>query len=147
MIKEYNNKSLAFGLPGFVLQFAGVLINNFRPELAVLGIVALLLGTGLLMAGLAYYAMAKGQHPAWCLMAFLSLLGFIVLGLLKDLSDEQQVPQRGARQPVPRPSTARGPIGDPAASPDPGPGHDFNAYGVCTKCGCGRSAGHQPCTS
>jgi hypothetical protein len=29
--------------------------------------------------------------------------------------------------------------------PDPSTDHDFNAYGVCTKCGCGRSAAGRPC--
>ncbi len=51
-----------------------------------------LMGTALLMAGLAYYARAKG-HSAWlCLLAFLGLIGIIVLGLLRD---RHPAPPRG----------------------------------------------------
>ena len=146
MIKAYNNKSLALGLPGFVLQFAGLLVKNFRPELARLGSVLLLLGTALLMAGLAYYAMAKGRNPAWCLMAVFSLLGFIVLGLLKDHSGEAKATQSDAPRRAPMPSAA-GRADRATGFPDPAPGHEFNTYGVCTRCGCGRSAGHRPCGS
>lgn len=148
MLKEYNSKSLAYGLPGLVLQVAGRLMAEFHPGLAFLGNVVMLLGTGLLMAGLAYYAMAKGRDPAWCMMALLSVVGLLVLARLEDRSDEQRFPKRGTPKPVSRPSRrAAGPIGGPAASPDPGPGHHFNAVGVCTKCGCGRSAAHFPCRS
>lgn len=90
MIKEYNNKSLAFGLPGLVIQFAGMLMVNFRPELNMLGNVLVLAGTVLLFAGLGYYAKAKGHHPAWCVFGLLSLLGFVVLGLLPDRTAEQK---------------------------------------------------------
>jgi hypothetical protein len=48
----------------------------------------MLIGTALLLVGFAYYAKAKGRNPAWCLMAFLSFIGLIVLGILKDMSDE-----------------------------------------------------------
>ncbi|HEX5135713.1 MAG TPA: hypothetical protein VFY93_01985 [Planctomycetota bacterium] len=61
---------------------AGLPIGNFRPELAGLGNAALFLDTVLLMVGLAYYAVAKGHHPGWCLMAFHSRIGFIDLGVL-----------------------------------------------------------------
>lgn len=144
MIREYNTRSLLLGLPGLVAQFAGNLMVLFRPELAGLGMGLLILGTALLMGGLAFYAVAKGQHPAWALMGLLSLLGFIVLGLLPDRSVETQ-PARTPPSPrrSPRPSEH-----DSAAPRDSGAsGHDFNAVGVCTRCGCGRSAAHLPCTS
>jgi hypothetical protein len=143
MIQRYNTRSLALGLPGFVIQVAGGLVVNLRPEHADFGNLLAVAGTGLLMAGLAYYAMAKGRHPAWCLMAFFSLLGFIILGLLKDHSD--YVP---AATPSPAPRARAGrPPARPATFPDSAPGHDFNAYGVCNKCGCGRSAANRPCVS
>jgi hypothetical protein len=41
-------------------------------------------GTALLMLGLAFYAMAIGRSPAWCLLAFLSIFGLIILSFLKD---------------------------------------------------------------
>ncbi len=79
MIKEYNNISLTWGIPGIALQIAGNVIG--QPLILVLG-------TVLLMIGLAYYAKAKGRSPAWCLMGFLSIIGLIVLACLKDLEKE-----------------------------------------------------------
>ena len=79
MNKIYNNISLGLGAPGIVLQIWGNIIG--QP-------IMLILGTILLMIGLAYYAMAKGRNPAWCLMGFLSIIGLIVLGCLKDLAKE-----------------------------------------------------------
>lgn len=79
MIKKYNTISLAWGIPGLVLQIAGNVIG--QP-------LVVLVGTVFLMVGLAYYAKAKGRSPAWCLMGFLSLIGLIVLACLKDLEKE-----------------------------------------------------------
>ena len=79
MNKIYNNISLGLGAPGIILQIWGNIIG--QP-------IMLILGTILLMIGLAYYAMAKGRNPAWCLMGFLSIIGLIVLGCLKDLEKE-----------------------------------------------------------
>jgi len=79
MIAKYNRISLGLGIPGLVMQIAG------RVGAEALGVFALpvvLLGTGLLLAGFAFYAKAKGRHPAWCLMAFLSLIGLVVLSCL-----------------------------------------------------------------
>ncbi len=86
MIKKYNNISLAWGIPGLVIQTAGFLLqDNWE----------MWLGTLLFVVGLAYYAKAKGRHPAWCLMAFLSLIGMIVLGCLKDYGSPPPVPPTG----------------------------------------------------
>ena len=79
MNKIYNNISLGLGAPGIILQIWGNIIG--QP-------IMLILGTILLMIGLAYYAMAKGRNPVWCLMGFLSIIGLIVLGCLKDLEKE-----------------------------------------------------------
>ena len=163
MIKKYNNTSIALGLPGFLVQAAGVFMMAFRPEHAGLGVALALVGAALLMAGLAYYAMAKGRHPAWCLVVLLlallgqfvsvllapilTLLGYAVLGFLKDYSVEVQSAQRVAPRPSSSSAAAPGPVGAAAAFPDPAPGHAFNNYGVCTKCGCGRSAANRPCSS
>ena len=75
MIRKYNNISLAWGVPGLVIQTAGSLLQEY---------LMMWLGTLLFLIGLGYYAKAKGRHPAWCLMAFLSIIGLIVLGCLKD---------------------------------------------------------------
>ena len=79
MIRKYNNISLALGIPGIVAQIAGHLMR--QP-------LVLIVGTVLLMVGLAYYAKAKGRSPAWCLMGFLSIIGLLVLASLKDLGEE-----------------------------------------------------------
>lgn len=50
--------------------------------------VFLIVGTVLFMVGLAYYAKAKGRNAASCLMCFLSIIGLIVVGCLKDLEKE-----------------------------------------------------------
>lgn len=91
MIAEYNNKSLLFGIPGILLQIGGRVAQEMggTEAMAAAGLAAALLGTVLLMVGLAYYAKAKGRHPAWCLMAFLSIIGLIVLAVLKDQSAEE----------------------------------------------------------
>ncbi len=86
MIKEWNQKSFYFGIPGIILQIVGRIMMNPDGGKAGLGLLMALAGTGLLLAGFAYYAKAKGRHPAWCLMAFLSIIGLIVLACLKDRS-------------------------------------------------------------
>ncbi len=80
MIKQYNNISLAVGIPGLIVQLYG----RFQgmPLVSIIG-------TVLFMVGLAYYAKAKGRNPAWCLMALLSIIGLIVLACLKDLEKEE----------------------------------------------------------
>ena len=83
MVARYNNLSLALGAPGIILQIAGRFMMEF-PEREGMGIAIGLLGTALLLVGLAFYAKAKGRHPAWCLMAFLSIVGLFVLACLKD---------------------------------------------------------------
>jgi hypothetical protein len=93
MIKRYNNLSFVFGLPGLVLQVVGLMLDTqLRSNL---GFVVELGGTVLLLTGFSYYAKAKGRHPAWCLVAFLSCFGPIILAFLKDKSN-----QVGAAQPA-----------------------------------------------
>lgn len=83
MIARDNNISLALGVPGIILQFVGNLLRLNKTYDAI-GVLVLVIGTLLLIGGLAYYAKAKGRSPAWGLMGFLSLLGLLVLALLKD---------------------------------------------------------------
>ena len=84
MIARYNNISLAAGAPGLIMQVAGrVMLDR---QQATLGAVVLLVGTALLLTGFAFYAKAKGRHPAWCLCAFLSCIGLMILACLKDHS-------------------------------------------------------------
>jgi hypothetical protein len=91
MIARYNNISLALGVPGLVIQIVGN-VMRVQPEHEAIGALLLLVGSGLLIAGLAYYAVAKGRNPAWGLMGLLSILGIIVLACLKDLAPDGQPP-------------------------------------------------------
>ena len=86
MIARYNRLSFVWGIPGLILQIVGNVVAQgaLGPSTAPLGLLVALIGTGLLLVGLAYYAVAKGRHPAWCLFAFLSIIGLIVLACLKD---------------------------------------------------------------
>ena len=86
MIKRYNNLSLALGLPGILLQIVGKVISraNTETSLSLLGVPISLLGTGLLIAGLTYYAIGKGRSGWWGLCGFLSCLGLLILALLKE---------------------------------------------------------------
>jgi hypothetical protein len=83
MIARYNNISLALGIPGIILQVVGQFMRG-NPENGTVGALVLVVGTVLLIGGLAMYAKAKGRSLAWGLMGFLSLIGLIVLALLKD---------------------------------------------------------------
>ena len=84
MIRRYNNLSLLLGVPGLILQGVGNYMRVSADSNQLVAGIAPLAGTGLLLAGLAYYAQAKGRVRAWCLMAFLSIIGIIVLACLKD---------------------------------------------------------------
>jgi hypothetical protein len=75
MIARYNRWSFVFGVPG-VFTFSGALLLVF--------------GTVLLMIGLVYYAKARGQSPAWCIAAFLSIFSLGLLLLLGDKSGSAQ---------------------------------------------------------
>ena len=91
MIKEYNRKSFYFGVPGIILQIAGNLMRDSIGEPTATGVLISLVGTALLITGFVFYAKAKGRHPAWCLVAFLSLIGLIILACLKDKSVTENV--------------------------------------------------------
>lgn len=90
MIQEYNKKSFVFGIPGIILQIAGNFMRNPDGVITGLGALIILSGTALLIVGLVFYAKAKGRHPAWCLFAFLSIIGLLVLALLKDHSQTSE---------------------------------------------------------
>lgn len=87
MIKQYNRLSFVFGIPGIIMQIFGR-IKMIGNEDSTLWPMVMLLGTALLMIGLAYYAKAKRRHWAWCFMGFLSIIGLTVLAYLKDKSED-----------------------------------------------------------
>jgi hypothetical protein len=88
MIKRYNNLSFLFFVPGIVAQIAGLVLREKVPELHIVGIVLLIIGTAGAMTGFAFYAKAKGRSPAWCLAGFLGLPGLLLLSVLKDRSGD-----------------------------------------------------------
>ena len=87
MIRRYNNISLAIGIPGFILQIIGAAVGviGAKEEMPSLpGVLISLIGSGMLIIGLAYYAKAKDRHWAWCFFGLFSLMGILVLFLLAD---------------------------------------------------------------
>ena len=90
MIAKYNRKSLMFGAPGITLQIGSyiALESSWSAVSPVILSLSLLTGTGLLLVGIAYYAKAKGQHPALCVLGLLSIIGLVVLSTLPDLTEE-----------------------------------------------------------
>ena len=79
MIKEYNRKSLYYGIPGLCVQIIGVIASS--PLLVLVGGI-------FLIVGLCMYAKAKGRHYAWGFFGLLSWIGIIVLACLNDESKE-----------------------------------------------------------
>jgi hypothetical protein len=75
-LKAMNRNSLLLGAPGLVLQGVG---NTMK---GVPGGLLLLVGSALLVAGLAIYARMRGQSPWLGLLGLLSCLGMVVLVLL-----------------------------------------------------------------
>lgn len=94
MTTKYARLGLAFGLPGLLAQGTGHILTSVMSRsqsglaLAGFGVVLGAAGTVLLLVGMAFYAKAKGQHPAWAGLAFLSVIGVAVLVLLDDNSDD-----------------------------------------------------------
>lgn len=87
MIRRYNRISLAWGIPGLVLQLPGIM--GQRAFLAV--------GTLAVLIACVYYAKAKGRHPAWGLLGFLSCLGLVGLAFLEDRATEPETAPRPSR--------------------------------------------------
>jgi hypothetical protein len=73
---------------GFFLQFVGgsVTAMSHSLPLIVLGWSIYLVGTLLLLIGFGFYVRSKGRSPAWCLLALLSIIGWVILIFLKDKS-------------------------------------------------------------
>ena len=86
MDKELNKKSLMLGIPGILLQIVGRVIMTTQGEgaMSLVGVVVALVGTVMLIAGLSWYARAKGHSGWWGLMGLLSIIGLIILAVLPD---------------------------------------------------------------
>jgi cytochrome b561 len=99
MVADYIRKNFYWCIFwGFVLQCVGGSVTAMSHSLpvTVLGWSIYLVGTALLLIGFSFYVRAKGRSPAWCLLALLSVIGWVVLILLKDrtlLSLNQKDPE------------------------------------------------------
>ena len=74
---------MALGGPGLILQLVG---NEFLKSNQGLAGFLMSSGAALFVAGLGYYAAAKGRSRWWGLCGFLSIVGFFVLASLEDRS-------------------------------------------------------------
>ena len=85
MIAKYNRWSLMFGVPGVIVQIAGVSVFHLGQRGPTLpGALSILFGGILLTIGLAFYAKAKGRSFAWCIMGIFGIIGLAVLAALED---------------------------------------------------------------
>ena len=101
MIERFNRYSLAWGIPGAALQLIAMAIfiapdigmsialhPNFSGPTAVIG-------TLMLIAGLANYARAKGRHSGWCALALLGIPGIVILvvilATLEDVTTDSKL--------------------------------------------------------
>ncbi|MFO7975446.1 MAG: hypothetical protein R6V12_12520 [Candidatus Hydrogenedentota bacterium] len=94
MIRRYHKLSLAWAIPGAVLQGLGGLFqasfHMWAPPNSgtAFGFHMVLLGALLLLMGCAQYAKSKGRSTAWCLFALLGIPGWIILvTILANLED------------------------------------------------------------
>jgi len=71
---------------GFVLQCVGgsVIAMSHSLPVIVFGWLIYVAGTAILLIGFGVYVRSKGRSPAWSVFALLSLVGWLVLILLKD---------------------------------------------------------------
>lgn len=101
MITKYNSKSLAFGIPGILLQMSWLVLvvvpglkdgshNKPFPEwVAALFGFSIVPGAILWLVGCAYYAMAKGYNAAVGLLGIFSWIGLLTLFVLPDKAKGQ----------------------------------------------------------
>jgi hypothetical protein len=101
MITKYNRKSLAFGIPGILLQMgwlALIIVLGLKsgshgkalPEWAAsLFGFSIVLGEILWIVGLCYYAMAKGYRATLGVLGIFSWIGLLILFVLPDKTKGQ----------------------------------------------------------
>jgi hypothetical protein len=102
VIAKYNRKSLAFGVPGLLLQIGSLIAiailnyaaarNSAQPPaswLTNLFSVGYYGGTILLFIGLCEYADAKGRNRLWASLGLLSVVGLVILACLSDKTKDR----------------------------------------------------------
>jgi hypothetical protein len=102
MNTEQKSKSLAFGIPGLLLQVGCMTLSRIlapktgghgatSPELITVSLaVGALIGVIFLIIGLRHYAKAKGYGPEYGLLGLLSLPGILILAMLPDKTKGQR---------------------------------------------------------
>ena len=94
MLAEYKTKTNVFILLGIVTQILGGIVGG-----EVGGIIRIV-GAGLFITGCCFYAKGKGYNGAWGGLGLLSLLGLLILVLMKDKQKElvKGIPERTVLQ-------------------------------------------------
>lgn len=85
--KRLNQLSLMFAVPGFFIIIAGAVLNGLisqSEEPTPLALLVVMVGTGLYITGLCFYAKSKGHTPFYGIVGFTGLCGLILLALLDD---------------------------------------------------------------
>ena len=97
MLAAHKKKTnIGVGL-GLVLQIVGRLLQGSGSEaMASLGTVLVLGGLAFFIWGCAMYMQGKGYHPAWGLLGLLSVIGLILLAVMRDRQPEKMVPPPNA---------------------------------------------------
>lgn len=87
-IRNLNLLSFALAIPGIAIQVYGRmslepgLNGSPDPQKQLISALLILLGAGLVIAGLACYAIMKGRSGGWGLLGLLSVIGLIALNFL-----------------------------------------------------------------
>jgi hypothetical protein len=91
-ISEYNKKSLAFGIPGLLMQIGCPLLTMAVRGAWVGAALAIgtLVGFILVIVGLCYYAAAKGHSAVLGVLGIFSCLGLLILAALPDKTNTNQ---------------------------------------------------------
>jgi hypothetical protein len=96
MIAKYVHKSLMFGGPGLLLQIGCTFVANSivtkamsignapLATLACIFMVGTIAGNVLFIAGLSFYAKAKGYSAALGVLGLLSCIGLLIVAILPD---------------------------------------------------------------
>ena len=106
MIEEYKKKANIGILAGLVLSIgARLAMGGLEPGSPVAFVLAgvSIIGTVTFIWGCVQYALAKGRSGWWGAFGLLSLIGLLVLVLLKDHSDDRRQARGFEVQPVRRP--------------------------------------------
>jgi hypothetical protein len=93
MIARLQRRGQQLIVAGLVIQGIALLLIKSTAHPSPLGFAAAMVavaGLGVLMVGMGLFARAKGQHPAYALLALLSIFGLTILLSLPDLNFDDE---------------------------------------------------------